>query len=128
MPIDMRVRYQCFHEGMEDALVYQFGHLGALLKDAAQADVGTFHQGSRLRFLQIEERSHLVVQVLVCEGISGDLVTQEVADDLFGIDDRVEHTGQECQWGRVNLTVSVLTFPNEFRLIFACTLDDDRVS
>ncbi len=58
-----------------------------------QADVRSPEQRRVARLVETEQALHLLVQCGVGEGVGGELVAQEVADDLLGVGDGVEHDG-----------------------------------
>ena len=84
MAVDVRVLGDGCQIRMQNAFTDQVCDGCALLEGAAEADVGAFHQRRGARFLEVEQSAHLGVQIGVGEGVGGDLVAEEVADDVFG--------------------------------------------
>src|SRR4051812_19612842 len=58
---------------------------------AAEGHIGTAQERRLSGLLEVEERAHLRMEALVLEGVGGKLILQEVADDLLGVGNRIQH-------------------------------------
>ncbi len=110
--------HQLLHVRVKDALSDEIVYFGSLFEDAAEADVGTFEQGSSTGFLQVEECPHLLIKAAVRKGVGGELVFEEVVNDFFRVDDRIQHEDGASQ-RRLDKPPPVLTEENHFRPILA---------
>ncbi len=73
----------------------EVGDRGSGGKDLAEAEVGPLEQGGVAGVVEAEQLGQLRGEVGVAEGVGGDLIFEEVADDFFGVDDGIEHGGSK---------------------------------
>src|SRR4051812_28992430 len=87
----------------------QLAYRGTAPERAAQGHIGTAQERRLSGLLEVEERAHLRMEALVLEGVGGKLILQEVADDLLGVGDRIQHLlsrPSRIRWKRVTEEVS----------------------
>ena len=75
---------------MQHALLHQLLDGGAVLERPGKTDERPAAQGGGPALFQAQQVAHLAVQVGVGQRVGGELVAQEVGDDLFGKADGVQ--------------------------------------
>ncbi|MNF98511.1 hypothetical protein D3C84_813730 [compost metagenome] len=76
---------------VQHAILDQLLKARTLHKGARQGDKWPFHQRRIAGVLEVEQFTHLSIQILVGKGIGTELVAQKVADHVFGVGNGVQH-------------------------------------
>ena len=77
---------------MQHTLIGHLSHAGSPTEAARKADEGSGQERCAPRLVQVQELPHLPVQARIGEGISRQLIAQEIFNDVFCVSDRIEHS------------------------------------